>query len=90
MKDIKCEMKNVTLLVLKIYRLFQSTGTRSFLSTQETEKVCSWAYLLQNNQVRQFVKIVSSSTSRTYAIFPGLDKNKNKIKTRAESGSLQA
>ena len=41
MKDIKCEMKNVTLLVLKIYRLFQSTGTRSFLSTQETEKVCS-------------------------------------------------
>ena len=34
--------------------------------TQKTEKVCFWAYLLKNNQVRQFVKFIISSTSLTH------------------------
>ena len=29
----------------------------------ETEKVCSYAYLLKNNKVRQFVKLMISSMS---------------------------
>ena len=35
-------------------------------NTQATEKVCSWAYLLKNNQTRQFVKFMISSTLRTH------------------------
>ena len=37
--------------------------------TQETEKVCSWAYLLKNNQAQQFVKFVIPSTSRMHTQF---------------------
>ena len=37
------------------------------LRTHETEKVCSWTYLLKNNQIRQFVKLMISSMLRTHA-----------------------
>ena len=33
---------------------------------RKLEKVCSWAYLLKNNQVRQFIKFLISITSRTH------------------------
>ena len=33
--------------------------------TEETENVCSWTYFLKNNQVREFVKLMISSTSCT-------------------------
>ena len=32
------------------------------LSTQETEKVCLWALLLETNQAKQFLKCTISST----------------------------
>ena len=32
------------------------------LSTQETEKVCLWALLLETNQAQQFLKCTISST----------------------------
>ena len=35
--------------------------------TQQTEKVCS-VYLLKNNQVQQFVKILISSMSRMHTL----------------------
>ena len=34
--------------------------------TQKTEKVYSWAYLLEDNEVQQFVKCMISSTSHTH------------------------
>ena len=34
--------------------------------TQKTDKVCSWAYSLKNNQVRQFVKFLAFSTPCTH------------------------
>ena len=33
------------------------------MHTQETEKLCSWMYLLKENQVQQFVKFMILSTS---------------------------
>lgn len=41
---------------------FLKTASR----TQETEKVCSRTYLLKNNQERQFLKFMMSSTSLTH------------------------
>ena len=36
------------------------------IRTQETKKVCSWAYLLKNSEVRQFVKFMISIKLRTH------------------------
>ena len=42
--------------------------------TQDTEKVCSWAYLLKNNQVRQFVTFNGVDGLRhVYKLFFGDD-----------------
>ena len=41
--------------------------------TQQTEKVCWWAYLLKNNQVTKFLKFMISSMSRTHV--HGLSKH---------------
>ena len=72
----KHEMKNINSLLLKIWRIdsfwvyafeYMYTYFLKITSlTQETEKGCSWTYLLENNQPRQFLKFMISSTSRTY------------------------
>ena len=45
-----------------MYSLFLKIASH----TQETENVCLWINLLKYNQVRQFVKLMISSTLRTY------------------------
>ena len=45
-----------------MYAYFLKIASR----TEETGNVCSWTYLLKNNQVRQFLKLIISSTSCTY------------------------
>ena len=43
---------------------------------QEIEKVCSGAYLLKINQVREFVKFMILSTSSTYVRNLSREKNR--------------
>ena len=40
--------------------------------TQQTKKLCSWTYVLENDQVQQPVKFFISSNVLTYAICKGL------------------
>ena len=54
-KTLICCLKNLT------YRLLLNMCMYNFLKL-EAEKLCLWTYLLENNQVRQFVKFKISST----------------------------
>ena len=66
MENKKHEMKNVNSLFWKsdaqiVVKYMSAYFLKITSRTQETEKVCSWTYLLENNQVRQSVKFIISS-----------------------------
>ena len=58
MKNISICFENLTDRLLLNLCMLIFSKLLHLLTYPETEKLCSWTYLLENNQVQQFIKFV--------------------------------